>query len=236
MPDAQLSKFLDMFKQNFKTKIIIKNDVNCATLGEHMFGIGKERKSFINVYIDIGTGSGIVLNDHVFEGSRGGAGEFGLWTMDISEAVKENKVTISNVLDNHVSIFGLVCKAKIQYPDLFRDLGDGEIDMHVLPRYTEILFKAVDEGDPRIISIVLQSAVELACIIKNLCEYLDIDLVLLAGKVLGFGEIYLRTLRSFLKNNSSKKIEVLPSKLGEKAVIYGALGEGINYVIKDLIQ
>ncbi len=236
MRDGKMIHFLDMFNKSFSTKVIVKNDVNCATIGEHLFGSGKEMKNFINVYIDIGTGSGIFLNDRVFEGSRGGSGEFGLWVMNISEAVKENRVLLTNVVDNHISIFGLVCKIKTQHPDLFSHLGEGEINMHVMPEYTKALFDAVSNGDPRIITLVLKSAVELACVIKNICEFLDINCVILGGKVLNFGEIYMRTLRSFLKNNSSHDITIITSELGEKAVLYGALGEGINYVINDLIM
>lgn len=236
MKNGKIVHIYEMFCKRFDTKIIIKNDVNCATIGEQLFGAGRDKANFVNVYVDIGTGSGFVLNDHLFEGSRGGAGEFGLWTTNISEAVNENNVSLTNVIDNYISIFGLVCKVKKEYPDLFSHLGEGEINMHVLPEYTKILFNAVQNGDRRIISLVLQSAVELACVIKNICEFLDVDLVILSGKVLNFGEIYLRTLRTFLRENSSHKIQVITSELGEKAVIYGALGEGINFVIRDLIQ
>lgn len=236
MKTGKTVRFFDLFHNHFNTKIIIKNDVNCSTVGEHMFGAGRNKQSFVNIYVDIGTGSGIFLNDRIFEGTHGGAGEFGLWTMNISEAVTDNRISLTNVVDNYISIFGLVCKAKEQYPDLFTHLGEGDINMHVLPEYTGILFNAVQNGDRRVISLVLQSAVELACVIKNICEFLDVDLVIVGGKVLNFGELYFRTLRNFLKNNASHPIEIIESELKDKSAIYGALGEGINCVIKDLIQ
>ena len=73
-------------KEKLGTDIQIKcaNDANCFALAEAVLGVGKNYpKDAIGVGIIIGTGcgSGIVINQQIFSGSRGGAGEAGHTTL-----------------------------------------------------------------------------------------------------------------------------------------------------------
>ena len=73
-------------KNELNSDIQIKcaNDANCFALAEAVLGVGKKYpKDAIGVGIIIGTGcgSGIVINQQIFSGSRGGAGEAGHTTL-----------------------------------------------------------------------------------------------------------------------------------------------------------
>lgn len=224
----------ELFAQKFHTTILLKNDVNCATKGEHLLGAGMHHQNFIHILIDVGTGAGMILNEKLFEGKRGAAGELGLWVMNVSEAVSKGKITIDNILDSHISVFALVCRINELYPDFFASLGRGDIDSHLVPMYFEMIIKAIKNNDERIVSVVQNSAIELGCAIVNVCGLLDLELVIVNGLILELGDMYLAPLKRFLESNTSGNIQIVPSVLGNKAVIYGALGEAIESVLDSI--
>ncbi len=55
----------------------VQNDADAAALGEYEFGIGDTDDPLIFINCDVGVGAGIVLNDRLFTGARGAAGEIG---------------------------------------------------------------------------------------------------------------------------------------------------------------
>lgn len=55
----------------------LHNDADAAALGEYEFGDSAGAEALIFVNCDVGVGAGIVLNDHLFTGARGMAGEIG---------------------------------------------------------------------------------------------------------------------------------------------------------------
>ena len=57
--------------------VLLENDANAATWGEHKFGIGKEFQDFILVTIGSGIGAGIVADGRLLRGAHGLAGELG---------------------------------------------------------------------------------------------------------------------------------------------------------------
>ncbi|MBF91148.1 MAG: hypothetical protein CMP75_05240 [Flavobacteriales bacterium] len=57
--------------------ISIVNDANAIALAENRYGIGRKVNSFIVITLGTGLGTGIVINNHLFDGSYGYAGEFG---------------------------------------------------------------------------------------------------------------------------------------------------------------
>lgn len=57
--------------------VSLLNDVRAATLAEHLIGAGQGYSSFICVALGTGVGGGLVLDNGLFLGSRGAAGEIG---------------------------------------------------------------------------------------------------------------------------------------------------------------
>jgi predicted NBD/HSP70 family sugar kinase len=75
--------FLDMVASEFAklgmaaVPIHLQNDADTAALGEYEFGGGSNEAPLIFVNCDVGVGAGVVLNDRLFTGAFGSAGEIG---------------------------------------------------------------------------------------------------------------------------------------------------------------
>ncbi|HLZ56519.1 MAG TPA: ROK family protein [Ktedonosporobacter sp.] len=57
--------------------VFIANDISCIATYEKLFGRGNAYHHFLTVSLGRGLGLGIVINDEVYRGSKGGGGEFG---------------------------------------------------------------------------------------------------------------------------------------------------------------
>lgn len=68
----------DILEQAFNVPVRVNNDVNCFALGEHRFGLLNGYRNAVGMTSGTGLGSGIIINNELFEGSNCGAGEIGL--------------------------------------------------------------------------------------------------------------------------------------------------------------
>lgn len=78
IPSWERVPLKDILEQEFSVPVAINNDVNCFALGEHRFGVVKGYRSIVGMTSGTGLGSGIIINNRLFQGSNCGAGEVGL--------------------------------------------------------------------------------------------------------------------------------------------------------------
>ena len=67
----------ELLEQEFKIPCFLENDANICAYGEKVFGCAKEVKDFIWITISNGIGSGLFLNNSLYEGINKNAGEVG---------------------------------------------------------------------------------------------------------------------------------------------------------------
>lgn len=68
----------DILEEEFKIPVSINNDVNCFVLGEHRYGAVKGYRNVVGISCGTGLGSGIIINNQLYNGLNCGAGEIGL--------------------------------------------------------------------------------------------------------------------------------------------------------------
>lgn len=66
----------EQIENYFKIPTLIDNDSTCIALAEQKFGAAKNFKSSLIINLNWGVGLGIIVNDQMFKGSSGYAGEF----------------------------------------------------------------------------------------------------------------------------------------------------------------
>lgn len=103
----------DILEKEFNLPTFVNNDVNCFTLGEHLFGLARGFRSAIGITIGTGLGSGIIVNNRLYVGSNCGAGEIGLlpyldknFEYYVSNNFFEIKHNISALAANEAAIDG----------------------------------------------------------------------------------------------------------------------------------
>ncbi|MFT4083166.1 MAG: ROK family protein [Nocardioides sp.] len=69
-------------QQVFKLPVDVENDANLGALAEHRQGVARGHSNSVFVKLSSGVGAGIVLNNQLFHGASGTAGELGHLTLD----------------------------------------------------------------------------------------------------------------------------------------------------------
>lgn len=67
----------ERIEKRFNVDVVVENDVNCFTQYHNDKGLGKDLSNFICITVGEGIGSGIIINEELYRGYFGGAGEFG---------------------------------------------------------------------------------------------------------------------------------------------------------------
>ena len=88
-PNVEMDQYpiRDVIKKKYKMDVNIGNDVNVGTLGEWRFSTEKDVKNAIGLFIGTGIGGGIIIDNKLYSGSGGLAGEIGHMSIDIMGAV-----------------------------------------------------------------------------------------------------------------------------------------------------
>jgi len=83
--DLKSISLKDDLEEMTKLPIFIGNDVNLNALGEMWKGAARGYRNVLMISLGTGTGSGIIINGYLYEGSKGMAGEIGYSVTDWSK-------------------------------------------------------------------------------------------------------------------------------------------------------
>jgi glucokinase len=77
LPGWQDYPVRDEIERRLGASVILDNDANVAALGEHWLGAGKDVDSLCLITLGTGVGGGLILNEKIWHGFLGMAGELG---------------------------------------------------------------------------------------------------------------------------------------------------------------
>lgn len=77
IPAWQEFALKDRLEAHFKLKVYVNNDVNCFTVGEHLFGAGKGYDDIVGLCLGTGVGAGFIIQNQLYQGHNCSAGEVG---------------------------------------------------------------------------------------------------------------------------------------------------------------
>ena len=78
-PNIKSLTGVNIFKEfkKYNIPVSIENDSNCFAIAEHKFGTGVGKKNILGITIGTGIGCGIIIDDKLYLGKDGAAGEVG---------------------------------------------------------------------------------------------------------------------------------------------------------------
>lgn len=219
-------------KQRFNLPVYIDNEANAGALGEKWFGEWGKVTDLIYLSVGIGLGAGIIIDNKLFRGTAGFAGEVGHTTINFQDDV----CSCGNIgcLENFASERALlsVIKKLVKEGAEDRYISCENVD-EITP--SQIIQAAMD-GSRVCRMAVLEVAEKMAIGIANLVNIFNPEIVIIGNKASFFGDLFLEKLRevvnqkSFIAQFYDLKIEV--SKLKDRAVVLGC----IAMVISDMLS
>jgi len=221
-----------IIEQRFNLPVYIDNEANAGALGEKWFGEWGKVSDLIYLSVGIGLGAGIIIDNKLFRGAAGFAGEVGHTTINFQDDV----CSCGNIgcLENFASERALlsVIKKLVKEGAEDRYISCENVD-EITP--SQIIQAAMD-GSRICRMAVLEVAEKMAIGIANLVNIFNPEIVIVGNKASFFGDLFLGKLRemvnqkSFIAQFYDLKIEV--SKLKDRAVVLGC----IAMVISDMLS
>ena len=216
-------------KQNLEKLIqypvLIENDVNLGALGVKYFGLGKDAKDMLVVFIGTGIGAGFIFDGKLFRGADFAAGEIG--------HIKVEKDGPLCGCGNHGCFEAVASRTAIDR-EIKKELKQGEKSL--LEEFissdkqikSKVLANAVKKGDKLAVKHLTKACKTIGKVLADITNLLNLDLIILGGGVIEALDKFMIPVikESFVKNalpSSSAGLKILPTKLGDDAALYGGI-------------
>lgn len=203
LEDFDVLKFL---RGRFGPHVAIENDVNLAMLGEQAHGCARECRSAAFLALGTGVGLGLLIDDRIFRGARGTAGEIA--DLPIGHDPTSPNLAANNAFELEVGSLAIV--------DRYRREGG------TAATTVRDIFNLLDGGDKVAASVLDTTARWVALAVVTMQSLLDLELVVLGGSIGVRPELYERVQR-VLPTLFSRPIAIAPSQLGDRAGLIGAV-------------
>jgi fructokinase len=198
-------------EERLKVPVELANDANCFALAETRWGIVKEKcpgaKLVFGIIMGTGVGGGIVINDHVWNGKHGIAGEWGHNFLDDSGGPCYCGKTgcVEAVISGPATerYYEKITGEKIRLKEISKRYAEGEAAAkETIARLCDSFGKAV--------SVVV--------------DILDPDVIMIGGGVGNIDALYtdgVEALKRYIFNNRVD-VPILKPVLGDSAGVFGA--------------
>lgn len=203
--------------------VFIDNDSRAIALAEQKFGLAKGITNSMVINIGWGIGLGMIVNDIIFSGTDGYAGEFS----HIPLSATKNLCTCGKrgCLEVDASLITLVTRAQQAIQDGAKSSLEVLLkDLSKLPG--EQLLLAAYKGDQLATKLIGESGFAIGKGIATLIHILNPELIVLSGRGSVVGRIFLapihQAINEFCIPRLAERTKILVSKIGKDAELLGA--------------
>ena len=201
-------------ENTFKVPIYIENEANLSVIGEKTFCY--DYSNIVNISIHTGVGLGLVINNKLYEGSNGFAGELGH-----SIVVPNGKPCPcgnKGCLDQYVSETSLLK----EYSKL-KGMEIKDIDALI----SDYLYGDLDANN------IIKSFIDYTSIgINNILNIFNPDIIIINSSVTTYLPNIIDKIKGSISNRMSKFINIVPTTLQDNSILLG----GAYVVTKNFLK
>jgi len=182
-------------KSHFNTEVYLQNDASACTIAEKLYGSAKNLPNFVYITLSTGIGGGIFIDNKLYTGSHGMAGELGHMVIlpngpicgcgrrGCLEAIASGKGIARRVVENI---------SAVKNSTIFSDMNPADID-------AKKIWAAKRSGDMFAQLIVEETIYYLAVGIVNIINILDPGAIIIGGGISLEGDDLFKPLRMAVK-------------------------------------
>lgn len=200
--DLHLKRLL---RERYQLPTFVGNDSHLAALAEYTFGELGQPNNLIVIKIGQGISAGIVLSGHIFYGDGFGAGEIG--HIVVAEDGPLCNCGNRGCLEAIASTRSILTRGQQLLQNPAADWED--------------LFHAVDDGHPQLRKMIEEIGSYLGVAMANLIGAFNIHHILIAGRMMRFGEPLLQAARQ----KAAQRVN--PAMAAETHLDFSTLGDDI---------
>ena len=221
----------DIMKEYINLPIYVDNDANCAALAESVKGAAKDYNSSITITLGTGIGSGIIIDNRIYNGFNSAASELGHMVICVDGI--ECSCGRKGCWERYASATSLILQTKKAVKKDKNSIIHELIDGDLAKIDAKTAFDAAKKNDELGLKIIKQYIHYLAEGLVNTINIFQPEIVLIGGGVSKEGDYLLNPLRmnvekSIYSHKYIKNTQIGRAQMGNLAGIIGAAMLG-NY-------
>ncbi len=209
----------EFFQNRLHLPCVLVHDTNAMVLAEKWSGKARSARNLVFIRLDMGLGMSLVVDNSIYTGADGGAGEFGHMVVNPDGP----KCTCGNYgcMEAYASGRTILQRAregkKMGLCDLPLTLNEDNKDLQMIAR-------AAREGSAFEKGLFETMGMYLGVGIANLIIMLNPEIVVIGGDLTAYSDLFLDNVRKVLFHNvwNGSRIQIELSSLGTDAAAVGA--------------
>jgi glucokinase len=217
--------FRDHLTSTFGVPAAIENDANAAALAEHRFGAGRGSRHMVMLTLGTGIGGGLILNDKLYRGAVGAAGELGHMTVDLDGPPCQGTCPGRGHLEalaSGTAADHLAAERARANPE--GDLGRAAAEGRVVDARLAVDLAAAGPGDAR--DVLEHVGFVLGTGIASYVNIFNPEVVVLGGGFARAGDLLFEPARKVVAERALRPgrdlVRIVPALLGPEAGLIGA--------------
>ncbi len=210
-----------MLEEKLHRPVWIDNDVNTLTLTELLFGAGTHHTNFLVITIGRGVGLGVVINNQLYQGINGGAGEIGHTVL--YQKTPAPRGSGYQTLEDLAADPAVVANMMAYQPA--RNLGD--------------VVTLADARDRNAIQVLAESGERIGVGLANVINILNPELVIISGEGTLAGDYRLKpmiaAIQRYVFDGLMDDVQIIIKPTDDKAWARGAASLVISKVFESPI-
>ena len=217
------------------TAVTLNNDAELGALGEWAYGAGRGEKNLAFIKVGSGIGAGLIINQQIYGGTTGSAGEIGHLTVD------ENGPLCAcgnhGCLEAFAGGHAIASQAKNLVASGKRTLLSEKDPDSITARDVA---EAARRGDLPAQEIIKRSGTFVGIAIAGLINLINPSTVIIGGGVAQVGDLLTGPIRQAVHERSLRasehSVRITTAMLGRRSSLMGALVQAINLAIHVAIE
>jgi len=215
--------------------VSLNNDAELGALGEWAYGAGRGEKNLAFIKVGSGIGAGLIINQQIYGGTTGSAGEIGHLTID------ENGPLCSCGNRGCMEAFAGGHAIALQAQELVKSGKRTLLTNVPLENLTaQEVAKAARKGDLPSQEIIMRAGTFIGIAIAGLVNLFNPGAVIIGGGVAQAGDLLTTSIRQAVRERSLRASEqgvhITTAMLGKRSSLLGATVQAINIAIHDAIE
>jgi glucokinase-like ROK family protein len=235
MPGWDRFPIRDTLENLWKISVTINNDADLGALGEWAYGAGRGEKNLAFIKVGSGIGAGLIIDQQIYVGSTGSAGEIGHLTIDKNGPL----CTCGNYgcLEAFASGSAIEIQAQKLVESGKRTLLTNSHENNIT---VSDVADAARRGDLAAQEIIKRSGTFIGIAIAGLINLVNPSTVIIGGGVAQVGDLLTGPIRQEVRERSLRASEhvvrITTAMLGRRSSLIGALVQAINIAVHDSIE
>lgn len=235
MPGWDHFPIRETFEKLWKCPITLNNDAELGALGEWAYGAGRGEKNIAYIKIGSGVGAGLILNQQIYGGTTGAAGEIGHLTIDENGPLCNcgNHGCLEAFAGGHAIAEQGQALVQSGKRTLLSDVPLEKITAYEVA-------EAARRGDLFAQEILRRAGTSIGIAIAGLINLFNPSVVIIGGGVAQVGDMLTTAIREAVRERamraSEQSVRITTGMLGRRSLLIGATVQAINVAIHNAAE